>query len=105
MVSPDSTSDHRRNGDRDVSYSQVLGEIHGTPWGIRLGRSRQSAEREMGRGTHDFIGVRGWGALIPVWAGVRLVHSNAKSGAWASPMGSYLRDTQGMQALGGRGDC
>lgn len=64
MVSCSSTKDHRRNLNRDVYYSHVLKELHGSPPGsTQRGQGKMWAERVARPGTCAFSKVHGWSAL------------------------------------------
>lgn len=81
-----STTDYKRNCNRKLYYSQVLGEVHGISWGATWrGQGRVQAERQ-DLGRMPLLGPVSrllWGS----WAEVRLVNLNQKNGVLVRSMG------------------
>ena len=61
MVSHGSTTEYKRNWNREAYYSQVLEEVHSIPQGAK--GEVKAVCREAGSGAHASIKVRGWSAL------------------------------------------
>lgn len=101
MVSLDSTTDHKRNWNREVYFSQVLEELSGLGPDCKV-----KVKTEIGRQDLGYMLLLGSVGRVfwSSWAKARMVNSKLESRVLVSPWESYLRIDQG-KALGGRGDC
>lgn len=90
MESHGSTKDQKRKWSRDVYYSQVLEQVHGTLKGPHREIKARGRQRKSRAWAHAFIKVYEWHALVS-WAKARSVSSNQKEWGFGKLKGVQMK--------------